>query len=230
MDAVVPAAGLGTRLLPLTRAVPKELLPLDGRPVVQHVVDELFAAGIERVCLVTRREKAAIEVHFADDPRVVAVRQPAPRGLGDALLCTEDFVGGRPFVVALGDCVYRTPAVVRALLAAGPSAVAVERVGPERLSHYGVVAVEGSRVVAVIEKPAAGEAPSDLAIAGRYLLAPEVFGVLRGCPPDASGELGLSQALARLERIVAVEASERRYDIGNLEAYTEAFLAFARDR
>src|SRR5947209_19571306 len=120
MDAVVPAAGLGTRLLPLTRVVPKALLPLDGRPVVQHVVDELLAAGIERVCLVTRPGGVPIEDQFAGDPRVVAVHQPEPRGLGDAVLCAQEAVGARPFVVALGDCVYRTPAGVRALLGAGP--------------------------------------------------------------------------------------------------------------
>jgi UTP--glucose-1-phosphate uridylyltransferase len=242
MDAVVPVAGLGTRLEPLTRVVPKELLPLDGRPIIAHVAAELRAAGIERVCLVTRPGKAPIEDQFDGEPWVCAVRQPEPRGLGDAVACAEAAVDGRPFVVALGDCVYRTPAVIDALLAAhaddpGAAAIlAVERVPPERVSRYGIVALEGAHVTGLVEKPAPEDAPSDLAIAGRYLLSPAIFGALRAGVPDPNGELGLTGALGALidagERVVAVEvpADERRYDIGDIGAYTEAFVDFALAR
>jgi UTP--glucose-1-phosphate uridylyltransferase len=241
MDAVVPVAGRGTRLLPLTRVVPKELLPLDGRPIAEHVVDELRAAGIERVCLVTRPGKAAVEDQF-DDRSIVAVRQDEPRGLGDAIACAESACNGRPFVLALGDCVFRTPAVVTALLAAhagdpGAAAViAVERVAPEHVSRYGVVALDGERVVDIVEKPAPDAAPSDLVVAARYVLGPAIFGALRAGVPDASGEIGLTEALAALiragERVLAVEIprGEHRYDIGDLQAYTEAFVEFALAR
>src|SRR5690349_16510966 len=184
MDAVVPVAGRGTRLLPLTRAVPKELLPLDGRPIVEHVVDELRAAGVDRIALITRAGKGAIEDHF-DDRRIVAIRQGEPRGLGDAVACAETLPPSGPFVVALGDCVFRSSAVVSALLtahAAQPGAaavIAVERVPPERVSRYGVVALDGERVVDVVEKPAPQDAPSDLAIAARYVLTPAIFAALR---------------------------------------------------
>jgi UTP--glucose-1-phosphate uridylyltransferase len=220
-------------MLPLTHAVPKELLPLDGRPIIEHVVDELLGAGIERVWLVTRPGKRAIEEHFDRHQRVEIVRQCEPRGLGDAVLCAEAAVGDRPFLVANGDSVFRTPAVAEALLAVDGTAVAVERVAPERLSHYGVVAVEDERVVDVVEKPAPGTAPSDLAIAGRYRLGPEIFGALRACRP-ATGELGLTEALVALiaagERVTAVPVGEPRYDIGNLDAYAAAFVEFALAR
>jgi UTP--glucose-1-phosphate uridylyltransferase len=220
-------------MLPLTRAVPKELLPLDGRPIVEHVVDELLGAGIERIWLVTRPGKRAIEEHFDGHQRVGIVRQSEPRGLGDAVLCAEEAVGGRPFLVANGDSVFRTPAVANALRGAEGTAVAVERVAPERLSHYGVVAMDGERVLDVVEKPAPGAAPSDLAIAGRYRLGPEIFGALRACRP-ASGELGLTEALVALiragQRVTAVPVGEPRYDIGNLDAYTAAFVEFALAR
>jgi len=241
MDAVVPVAGRGTRLLPLTRAVPKELLPLDGKPIVEHVVDELHAAGVDRIALVTRAGKGAIEDHF-DDRRIVAVRQGEPRGLGDAVACAQTLSSGGPFVVALGDCVYRTPAVVTALLAAhaaepdAAAVIAVERVAPERISRYGVVALDGDRVVDVVEKPAPRDAPSDLAIAARYLLTPAIFAALREVAPDASGEIGLTPALAALaragERVLAVELppGERRYDIGDVRSYTETFVEFALAR
>jgi UTP--glucose-1-phosphate uridylyltransferase len=149
------------------------------------------------------------------------------------VLCAEDAVGDRPFLVANGDSVFRTPAVAEALLAMEGTAVAVERVAPERLTHYGVVSVEDERVVDVVEKPAPGAAPSDLAIAGRYRLGPEVFGALRACRP-ATGELGLTEALVALiragDRVSAVRVGEPRHDIGNLDAYAAAFVEFALAR
>jgi UTP--glucose-1-phosphate uridylyltransferase len=237
MDAVVPVAGRGTRLLPLTRVVPKELLPLDGRPIIEHVVAELRGAGVERICLVTRPGKAAVEDQF-DDPDIVTARQPEPRGLGDAILCAREFCGDAPFVVALGDCVFRSPAVVRALLEAPDAAavLAVERVADHLVSRYGIVATDGDRVLDVVEKPAPRDAPGNLAVAGRYVLSARVFDALREVTPDAGGEIGLSPALAALarggERVLAVELppGERRYDIGDLQAYSDAFVEFAAPR
>jgi UTP--glucose-1-phosphate uridylyltransferase len=240
--AVVPVAGLGTRLLPLTRVVPKALLPLAGKPVVERVVDELRGAGIERICLVTSAGAPAVEAHF-DDPGVVAVRQPSPRGLGDAVLCAEEFAAGRPFVLALGDCVYRSPRVVDAVVGAFSSdggavaAIAVERVPPERLGLYGVVTTEGGRVMGLVEKPSPEQASGDLAVAARYVLGPTIFDALRGSATDPAGELGLTDALVGLmeagERVLAVPLpdGERRLDAGTLSTYTESFveLALAED-
>jgi UTP--glucose-1-phosphate uridylyltransferase len=223
---VIPAAGLGTRLRPLTDTTPKELLPLAGRPVIDHVLDELRAAGIDRVIAVTREGKEALEQHLRA-AGAECVRQPEPLGLGHAVAQAEPLLGGAPFAVALPDSLYRAPAVMRSVLEAGPHAVAVERVPPERVSRFGIVALTDGRVTGVVEKPAPADAPSDLAIAARYLLGPTVFDALRATAPDATGELGLSQALdllAREERLAAVLLPDgaRRVDVGTLAAYEDA--------
>ena len=242
MHAVVPVAGLGTRLLPLTRVVPKALLPLDDRPVVQHIVDELLAVGISCVWLVVRPEGPAIEEQFAGDPRIRVLHQPKPLGLGDAIARAAPVIGDDPFVVALGDGVFRTPAALRALLGAfgvdrrATGAIAVERVPRERLARCGVLSVEGSRVVGIVEKPAPEEAPSDLAVAARYVLSREIFDALRSVEPGPDGEIGLTEALARLiadgRRVLAVPLpeGERRYDVGDPNGYAEAFVEFALAR
>lgn len=250
-DAVVPVAGLGTRLLPATRAVPKEMLPVAGRPVLQHVVEELAAAGIRRILLVTSRGKAAIEDHFDGDEeleragvRLLFTRQPQPRGLGDAILRAEGFAADRPFVVALGDAIVPAgdaPGIVSRLVAAvgergAAGAVAVEEVRAEDVSRYGIVAPrEGADPAAevfavgdLVEKPPAGEAPSNLAIAARYVLPPAIFGALRATPPGARGEVQLTDALRQLlvggEEILGVRLRERRFDVGTPEGYRAAFL------
>jgi UTP--glucose-1-phosphate uridylyltransferase len=222
--------------------VPKALLPLAGQPVVEPVVGELRQAGVDRICLVTGAGANAVEGYF-DDPGVVAVRQSEPRGLGDAVLCAEEFAGGRPVVVALGDCVYRSPRVVRELVGAfaadhtAAAAIAVERVPPERLRFYGVVATDGPRVTRLVEKPAPGTAPGELVVAGRYVLGSPIFDALRATDPDSSGELQLTDALAQAvsegQRVIAVPLpnGERRFDVGTLVSYTDAFveLALAED-
>jgi UTP--glucose-1-phosphate uridylyltransferase len=247
-DAVVPVAGLGTRLLPATRAVPKEMLPVAGRPVVQHVVEELVGAGIRRILLVTSRGKTAIEDHFDGDEeleragvRLLFTRQPQPRGLGDAILRAEGFAADRPFVVALGDAIVPAgdaPGIVSRLVAAvgergAAGAVAVEEVRAEDVSRYGIVAPrEGAdpaaEVFAVGEKPPAGVAPRNLAIAARYVLPPAIFGALRATPPGARGEVQLTDALRQLlvggEEILGVRLRERRFDVGTPEGYRAAFL------
>ena len=265
-DAVIPVAGLGTRLLPATRSQPKEMLPVVDKPVVQYVVEELLSAGIERVLFVTGRRKRAIEDHFDADPeldralgvdppldprgglKVYYTRQLRPAGLGDALRYAEGFGDQLGVVVALGDTIIGPPpppqpGIITRLIEAysefgADAAMAVEMVGDEAVSSYGIVS--GTQigdgildVTDVIEKPDASEVTSRLAVAARYVLGPAVFEALRATPPDARGEVQIADGfLAVLRgggRIVAVPlaAGERRHDIGTVEGYCHAFLELA---
>jgi UTP--glucose-1-phosphate uridylyltransferase len=250
-DAVVPVAGLGTRLYPATRALPKALLPVGGKPAVQHVVEELQADGIERVVFVIGAGGELIEAHFAEDPafadiRLVFTHQPRPRGVGDALLCAEGLMPPAPFAMALGDALVPPRgdgAGIAARLGAAledrgaACALAVEEVPPEQVSRYGIVAPAGDGDVfdisGVVEKPAVADAPSHLAVAARYVFSPEIFGALRRAPLDARGELGTAEAmrglLAHGHRVVAVRLGddEPRFDVGSPEGYAEAFVALA---
>ena len=251
-DAVGPVAGLGTRLRPLTRALPKELLPVARAPVIEHVVRELADAGFERVVLVTRKGQQAIVDHLdglEDLPcDVMAVRQAEPRGLGDAIACARAALPDDvPFAVALGDTLVESgPAVMKRLVAAAEGAhadiaIALEHVEGDEISRYGVAAPD-PRVVAgngaiplrgVVEKPAAEDAPSDLAIASRYILPFSIFDALARVQPGHGGELQLTDALQLLidegARAVGVPLrdGETRHDVGSLESYTAAFLRYA---
>ena len=270
-DAVIPVAGLGTRLLPATRSQPKEMLPVVDKPVVQYVVEELLNAGVERVLFVTGRRKRAIEDHFDADPeleralgtdplidprgglKILYTRQLRPAGLGDALRYAEGFGEGRGVVVALGDTIVAPPSppdpgIITRLAEAydelgASAAIAVVEVGDEAVSSYGIVCgteLENGiiEVTDVIEKPDPRETPSRLAVAARYVLGPSVFAALRDTVPDARGEVQLADGLRAVlhegGRIVAVPLGrgERRYDIGTVEGYCEAFLdlAFADPR
>jgi UTP--glucose-1-phosphate uridylyltransferase len=239
--AVVPVAGLATRLRPLSRGVPKGLLPVAGRPVVQHIVDELAACGIERVVLVTGRGRSAFAAHFASErgPEVVCVDQPRPLGLGEAILRAAPALDG-PFVIALGDALLGrgSPARVVERLAAAveagaSAAVAVEEVAPETTARYGIVAPDGEgdpfAVAEVVEKPAPEEAPSRLAVAGRYAATPALLDALRAAVPDAGGELQLADALSALDGVVGVRLApgEERLDVGTVPGYCAAFVEFA---
>jgi len=283
-DAVVPVAGLGTRLLPATKSMPKEMLPVGSKPVVQYVVEELRACGIERVLLVTGRSKRAIEDHFDPDPELVrrlredgkedllaelafeglgvsvlSARQHHPRGLGDAIAHGAGFAGDRPFAVALGDAILgrHAPSTIVADLAAAReasgavAAIAVRDVPRAHVGRYGIVAGVpldigvaattldpelAARVVDVttlVEKPSAAAAPSTLAVAARYVLAPAIFDALARTRPDAGGEVQLTDALRLLldegARIVAVRLPNGvdRYDIGTVESYCATFVEFA---
>jgi len=254
--AVIPVAGLGTRLLPATRSAPKEMLPVVDKPVVQYVVEELAQAGIERVLFVTGRRKRAIEDHFDYDPelgaaavpgdalRISYTRQPRPLGLGDALRYAEGFAGGEGVVVALGDAIIEPPAsgthgIVSRLIEAyertgASAALAVTAVAADDVQHYGIVATgDAGEVIDVVEKPRPGEVPSRLAVAARYVLGPPVFAALHDVEPDVSGELQLAPALQKViqtgGRVVAVELApgERRHDIGTVEGYCSTFIAHA---
>lgn len=236
-DAVIPVAGLGTRLLPATRSQPKEMLALVDRPVVQYVVEELVAAGIARVLFVTGRRKRAIEDHFDADPelgseplidprtglQIMYTRQAHPAGLGDAVRYGATLGGGRGVVVALGDTIIqsrRGPRIVSRLIdayeAGGVAAVvAVETVDDVHVSRYGIV--EGSEhdgvidATRVLEKPGHLDTPSRFAVASRYVLGPSVFEALRETRPGVGGEVQLADALSALiergERVIAVPLS-----------------------
>jgi UTP--glucose-1-phosphate uridylyltransferase len=245
VDAVVPCAGRGTRLAPLTLAVPKVLLPVGRKPVVQRVVEELAACGVRRVALVVGSDEGAVLRHFeaGGAPAGVtlqAVAQDVPLGLGDAVARARDVVGG-PFAVAVGDAVLghdgraRVVARLGAALEAGASAaIAVREVPAERVSRYGIVDVDRQDAVrGIVEKPLPAAAPSRLAVAARWALTPVIFEALERTPPGPSGEVELTDALAALvaegERVVAVRLGpdEPRWDVGAHGTYAEAFRHFA---
>jgi UTP--glucose-1-phosphate uridylyltransferase len=272
--AVLPVAGLGTRFLPATKAVPKELLPVVDRPALQYIVEEAARAGLGEVLMVTGRNKSAIEDFFDRAPeledalekkgdaarmdavrastevaQVHFVRQGEARGLGHAVLQAAAFVGDEPFAVLLGDdLIDARDHLLEQMLAVqaehGGSVVALLDVGRENIDKYGAVAVEpsshtgeGDDVVAItglVEKPPVDEAPSSLAIIGRYVLAPEVFEVLRKTAPGRGGEIQLTDALATLvergEPVHGVVFSGRRYDTGDKLDYLKAVVQLASER
>ena len=238
-DAIVPVAGLGTRLGPATRSQPKEMLPLIDKPVVQYVAEELAEAGIERILFVTGAHKRAIEDHF-DHPdlgvKVLYTRQPRPAGLGDAIRCADGFANDG-VVVALGDGVIDPPGIVPRLIevfeSEGPDvALAVAPAVDEEVSLRGIVVTDGEQVTDLLEKPQPAEVSSRTAMVGRYVVGRRLFDALRDLGPDATGEVQLTDGLRRVlsdgGRIVAVPLTEghRRHDIGSLEGYCAAFLEY----
>src|SRR5918993_242565 len=268
--AVIPAAGLGTRFLPATKAVPKELLPVVDTPALEYIVAEAARVGLTDVLVVTGRGKEAIADHFDRAPELEAVlekkgdaerlaavrrsaelaavhfiRQGTPRGLGHAVLCAEAFVGDEVFAVLLGDDMLdERDELLRPMLdvqaAHGGSVVALLEVPRHSISLYGCVAAEPSeregvvRVSDLVEKPAPEDAPSNLAIIGRYVLAPSVFPVLRETPPGRGGEIQLTDALRSLvergEPVHGVVFRGRRYDTGDRGDYLRAIVQLACER
>ncbi|MGH9331390.1 MAG: UTP--glucose-1-phosphate uridylyltransferase GalU [Vicinamibacterales bacterium] len=266
--AVLPAAGLGTRFLPATKAQPKEMLPLVDKPIIQYGVEEAVASGVNNVILVTGRGKNAIEDHFdvsvelesfleqrgktdqLNEIRKISnlinfsyVRQGEPLGLGHAVLVTRNLVGDEPFAVILGDDVIDAapPALAQMIEVYreidGP-VLLVERVPKQDVSAYGVIAYEPVRrgvyrVTDLVEKPPKGEAPSDLAIIGRYILTPDIFGALDATTKDRTGEIQLTNGLRRLlasRPIYACEVNGVRHDTGNKLGYLRAVVYFALKR
>jgi len=268
--AVVPVAGLGTRFLPATKAVPKEMLPIVDRPAIQYIVEESVRSGIGDVLLVTASGKSSIEDHFdrridlevalSDKGRgadlaevrrltelatIHAVRQPEPLGLGHAVLMAADHVGDESFAVLLGDDLLEPDSTFLARMVAahertGVAVVALMRVeDPERLAQYGVVdATPGEQdgevlIRDLVEKPAPGTAPSDLAVIGRYVLPGAIFDVLRGTAPGRGGEIQLTDALRTLAArrpIVGLVLDEPRHDAGEKLGFLTATLSFAARR
>jgi UTP--glucose-1-phosphate uridylyltransferase len=266
--AVLPVAGLGTRVLPATKAIPKELLPVVDRPVIQYVVDEALEAGIEHIIFVTGRGKGAIEDYFdhsfeleaqlkaknktdilaaVEASRLPAgassfVRQQAPLGLGHAVWCARDVIGDEPFAVLLPDVIVKgKPSSLKQMVDAfgkvGGNIIAVDPVPEDRVSSYGVIAPKSrdGRLIAMsgmVEKPPRETAPSNLAITGRYILQPEIFGLLEKQGAGAGGEIQLTDAMARLMELqdfYAYEFEGSVHDCGNKTGYFEAVLAHALD-
>jgi len=263
--AVVPAAGLGTRFLPATKAQPKEMLPLVDKPAIQYIVEEAAASGIQSLLIVTGRGKRAIEDHFDYAPELEAflqakgetklaegirrvtellsihyVRQKEPKGLGHAVLCARDFVGEEFFAVMLGDdVIFADPPALRQLMAiheeTGGSVIAVMEVPKEEVSRYGIIAGEEVRpglwrVESLVEKPSPSEAPSNLAVIGRYILSPKVFEILRETKPGRGGEIQLTDALnvlCRKEPLYAYAFKGKRFDVGEKLGYMMAQVEIA---
>jgi UTP--glucose-1-phosphate uridylyltransferase len=269
--AVFPAAGLGTRFLPATKAQPKEMLPLVDKPIIQYGVEEAVASGVSNIILVTGRGKNAIEDHFdvsvelesfleargkteqLAEVRKISnlinfayVRQGEPLGLGHAVLVTRELVGDEPFAVILGDDVIdANPPAIKQMIDVfnevdGP-VLAVERVPRDEISSYGVVAIDERaslrsgvyQVRDLVEKPTKEEAPSDLAIIGRYILTPDIFASLSETVSDRTGEIQLTNGLRHLLRkrpIYACEVKGVRHDTGNKLGFLKAVVYFALRR
>jgi UTP--glucose-1-phosphate uridylyltransferase len=266
--AVIPAAGLGTRFLPATKAQPKEMLPLVDKPAIQYVVEEAVRAGLRDILIITGRGKRSLEDHFdrsfelehyleiggkfdqLKEVRAIAemadihyVRQGEPRGLGHAIAVAADHVGDEPFVVLLGDDVMSgTSRVLAEMLLVheryGRSVVALKELPRGEISSYGCVrpeAIEESlvRLLDVVEKPTPSEAPSNLAVMGRYVFTPEIFGALERVKPGPGGDVQLTDAMALLLReqeIFGYVFDEVRYDIGQKLDYLRATVEIAIER
>jgi UTP--glucose-1-phosphate uridylyltransferase len=267
--AVFPVAGLGTRFLPATKAMPKEMLTVVDRPVIQHVVDEARAAGIEHFIFVTGRNKGVIEDHFdsqfelertleargkkAELEELVRelpkpgqtsfTRQQAPLGLGHAVWCAREIVGDEPFALLLPDVLHFAPKpcigeMIEAHAANPGNYIAVAPVPPEQAHQYGIVGVEDakaktSRITAMVEKPKAGTAPSNLHISGRYILHPEVFQILEKGERGAGGEIQITDAmiaLARSQPFYALRFDGTIYDCGSKIGFLTANIAYAMAR
>lgn len=272
--AVIPAAGLGTRFLPATKAMPKEMLPVVDKPAIQYVVEEAVAAGLDDVLFVTGRSKRSLEDHFdrnlelevtlsqkgdlarlalvnasTELARIHYVRQGEPMGLGHAVLVAQQHVGNEPFAVLLGDDLIDErdqilPTMLKVQEQFGGSVIALMEVPPDQISLYGCAATESTsmtdivRITDLVEKPAVGEAPSNLAIIGRYVLDPSVFEVLAKTAPGRGGEIQLTDALRDLAAadpatgggVHGVIFRGRRYDTGDKLSYLQAVVRLAADR
>lgn len=268
--AVIPAAGLGTRFLPATKAQPKEMLPVVDKPLIQYVVEECVASGIENIIIVTGRGKNAIEDHFDSSPELERfleskgkddqaelvrsisnlvhfsyTRQKEPLGLGHAVLAARELVGDEPFAVLLGDVIIpgenpATRQLVKVYEQTGIGTIAVEEVPHDKTSLYGIVDCapenRGSwggkllRVQGLVEKPSPDEAPSNLAVTGRYVLPPEVFDCLERTPPGRGGEIQLTDALRLLaaeQGLYALVYEGKSYDAGDKLGFLKATVEFA---
>lgn len=240
--AVIPAAGLGTRFLPATKTIPKEMFPLVDKPILLQNAEEIEAAGFNELILVLGPNKAATEKFFEDYKglKITIVRQEKPLGLGHAVLCAEPAVGRSPFAVLLGDEITlqrpgRPPGIAqlaKVFEETKTSAVAVMEVPPEDVSRYGIVAAEVRgpnlwSVTDVIEKPALEQAPSRLALPGRYVFDPEIFDDLRSLSPGKNGEIQLTDAMTKLARrkgLLAMQLDADRFDAGDKLGYLKASI------
>ena len=264
--AIIPAAGLGTRFLPATKAQAKEMLPIVDKPTIQYIIEEAVAAGIEDIVIITGRNKKTIEDHFDRSPEleqelekgnkmdylemvkdiasianVYYVRQKQPRGLGHAVLTAKSFIGDEPFAVLLGDDVVcsQTPCLKQLIDVydkTGASVLGVQTVAHEKVCKYGIIdgEMEADRLYKVkdmVEKPPVDKAPTDVAILGRYVINPEVFGYLETQETGAGGEIQLTDALRRMtldgKPMYAYDFKGTRYDVGSQIGFVQANIEFA---
>lgn len=267
--AVIPAAGLGTRFLPVTKACPKEMLPIVDKPTIQYIIEEALASGITDILIISGRTKRAIEDHFDRAPELEEnllehgkdellkmvqqigninihfVRQKEPLGLGHAILCAKRFIGYEPFAVLLGDDVVYNDEypclkqLIDVYETTSGSVLGCQVVPQEKVSAYGIVdsvPTDNERIFKVkdmVEKPSVEEAPSRLAVLGRYVITPEIFRILDNTAPGRGGEIQLTDALkvlARQQGMYAYDFIGRRYDVGDKEGYMEAQVEYALRR
>ncbi|GIP16507.1 UTP--glucose-1-phosphate uridylyltransferase [Paenibacillus montaniterrae] len=266
--AIIPAAGLGTRFLPATKAQPKEMLPIVDKPTLQYIIEEAVESGIDEILIITGRNKKSIEDHFdksveleleleakgkvellkevrkiSNMVNIHYIRQKEPKGLGHAIYCAKSFIGNEPFAVLLGDdIVYSDTPCLKQLIDVyeyyNSSILGVQQVEHKDIHKYGIV--DGhkidttvSRVNRLVEKPKTEEAPTNIAILGRYIITPEIFSILEKTPPGANGEIQLTDALNQLSRkeaVYAYEFSGRRYDVGDKLGFLEATVEYALRR
>lgn len=263
--AIIPAAGLGTRFLPATKAQPKEMLPIVDKPTIQYIIEEAVASGIEEILIITGRNKKCIEDHFdksvelemeleknnkedllelvrdiSDMVDIHYIRQKEPKGLGHAILCARAFVGNEPFAVLLGDDVVDSEVpCLKQLMDCykeyKTSILGVQTVNKEDVNKYGIVDgihIEDRvyKVKKLVEKPAVEEAPSNVAILGRYIITPQIFEVLKNTEPGKGGEIQLTDALQTLidsEAMYAYNFEGKRYDVGDKLGFLQATVEFA---
>lgn len=266
--AIIPAAGLGTRFLPATKAQPKEMLPIVDKPTIQYIIEEAVASGIEEILIITGRNKRAIEDHFdksveleqelqnsgkeellnlvqdiSNMVNIHYIRQKEPKGLGHAISCAKTFVGNEPFAVMLGDDVVdsKIPCLKQLINCYDEfktTILGVQEVDRSDVSKYGIVKgmhIEDRvyKVKDLIEKPKIEEAPSNVAILGRYIITPQVFDILEKTEPGKGGEIQLTDALRKLaenEAMYAYNFEGRRYDVGDKQGFLEASIEFALKR
>ena len=262
MKAVIPAAGLGTRFLPATKAQPKEMLPVYDKPTIQYVIEEAVESGVDDILIVTGKGKRSIEDHFdrafeleyilqekgkfeyleevkeiTDLADIHFIRQKKQKGLGDAIHWAKKHVGAEPFVVMLGDTITKakvpcTKQLIDLYVKYGKSAIAVEPVPDEKVERYGIIdgtEVEENvyKINRLVEKPALKDAPSNLAIMGRYVLTPDIFEHIENTEPGVGGEIQLTDALSKLDSIYGQVFTGESYDIGNRIDWLKTSLKFA---
>jgi UTP--glucose-1-phosphate uridylyltransferase len=266
--AIIPAAGLGTRFLPATKAQPKEMLPIVDKPAIQYIVEEAIAAGIEDIMIVTGRNKRAIEDHFDKSVElemmleekgnqellklvqsvsnladVHYIRQKEPLGLGHAVLCARKFIGNEPFAVLLGDDIIQSePPFLKQMIDLYEQSlspvIATQEVPWADVDKYGIVSPSTQTtpyryIEDLVEKPERAQAPSNLAVIGRYIITPEIFGILESCEPGRGGEIQLTDALRILNKqrpMVICPIQGKRYDVGDKLGYIEATIEIALQR
>lgn len=243
MKAIIPAAGHGTRFLPVTRVVPKEMLPIGARPALELIVEEAKSAGADEIVLVISHGKELIREYFANDPAIRFVYQEEQRGLGHAVLQARPALALKPdetVLILLGDALVAGCNAAKEMAGlsrsrGGAGVIGCERVPAEKVSRYGIMKLAGDRIVDIVEKPSVEEAPSDIAVAGRYLLPAKIFDLLETQAPGKGGEIQLTDSIRRLIRpdagatapteLLAYVYPGKRQDIGNPKGYFEALVA-----